>query len=113
MHCIGSAARGIFRDKRGNFHILGHWFKNSKGGHAFSRDGLHWTFAGDAYDGELEWDDGTHDSLGRRERPQVLVIKGEPAVLFTGVSIDRLGGMKHTFTLAQAIATETPAADLY
>lgn len=49
---------GIFRDKRGHFHILGHWFKNGKGGHAFSRDGLAWTFAGDAYDGELKWDDG-------------------------------------------------------
>ena len=50
---------GIFRDKRGHFHILGHWFQNGKGGHAYSKDGLHWTFAGDAYDGELEWDDGT------------------------------------------------------
>ena len=30
---------GIFRDKRGNFHVLGHWFHNGKGGHAFSREG--------------------------------------------------------------------------
>ena len=86
---------GIFRDKRGNFHVLGHWFHNGKGGHAFSRDGeappsvglmrksgasdaraashcgragLNWTFAGDAYDGELKWDDGTHDSLGEHDR---------------------------------------------
>ena len=65
------------------------------------------------YDGDLAWDDGTKDNIGRRERPQVLVIKGEPAVLFTGTSIDRLGGASHTFTLAQAIATETPAEDLY
>ena len=56
---------------------------------------------------------GTKDQLGRRERPQVLVIKGEPAVLFTGASMDRLGGMSHTFTLAQAIATETAATELY
>jgi hypothetical protein len=49
---------GIFRDKRGHFHILGHWFKNGKGGHAFSRDGIDWTFAGDAFDGVLTWDDG-------------------------------------------------------
>jgi hypothetical protein len=139
---------GIFRDKRGHFHILGHWFKNGKGGHAFSRNGIDWTFAGDAYDGDLKWDDGmfssqpfryrhcvahryfglhnedvelqciccvtgTHDNLGRRERPQVLVIKGEPAVLFTGASMDRLGGMSHTFTLAQAIATDTPPVNLY
>ena len=39
---------------------------------------------------------GTKDQLGRRERPQGLVIKGEPAVLFTGASMDRLGGMSHT-----------------
>ena len=62
---------------------------------------MDWTFAGDAYDGGLEWDDGTKDTINRRERPQVLVIKGEPAVLFTGTEINRLGGAKHTFTLAQ------------
>ena len=66
-------------------------------------NGLDWTFAGDAYDGTLSWDDGSRDSLGRRERPQVLVIDGVPSVLFTGASIDKLGGMAHTFTLAQAI----------
>jgi hypothetical protein len=33
----------------------------------------------------------------------VLVIDGVPSVLFTGASIDKLGGMAHTFTLAQAI----------
>ena len=43
---------------------------------------------------------------GRRERPQVLMVDGQPAVLFTGASMDRLGGMAHTFTLAQAIATD-------
>lgn len=61
----------------------------------------------------LRFGTGTSDNLGRRERPQVLVIKGEPAVLFTGASMDRLGGMSHTFTLAQAIATVTPAVELY
>ena len=44
--------------------------------------------------------------VGRRERPQVLMVDGQPAVLFTGASMDRLGGMAHTFTLAQAIATD-------
>ena len=60
---VFATCSGIFRDKRGHFHILGHWFKNGKGGHAYSKDGLHWTFAGDAYDGELEWDDGTFRSI--------------------------------------------------
>ena len=36
----------------------------------------------------------------------MLMVDGQPAVLFTGASMDRLGGMAHTFTLAQAIATD-------
>jgi hypothetical protein len=46
---------GLFRDARGNFHMLGHWFHNGMGGHAFSKDGLEWTFAGAAYGSELKW----------------------------------------------------------
>lgn len=41
---------GLFVDTRGNFHILTHNFASSgPGGHAFSKDGLSWTFAGGAY----------------------------------------------------------------
>ena len=36
------------------------------------------------YDGDLQWDDGTKDNVGRRERPQVLVLGGKPVLLFTG-----------------------------
>ena len=43
------------------------------------------------------------DIRGRRERSQALVIDGVPSVLFNGASMPRLGGMGHTFTLAQAI----------
>ena len=45
---------GIFQDHRGSFHMLTHMFSNSShspgfGGHAFSANGLDWTFAGQAY----------------------------------------------------------------
>ena len=76
---------GIFRDARGNFHILTHDFGQPTGGHAFSKDGLSWTFAGNAYGNGMEYEDGSVVSFSRRERPQVLSLGGEPAFLFTGV----------------------------
>ena len=37
---------GIFRDERGNFHILSHLFAGGPGGHSYSADGVTWHFAG-------------------------------------------------------------------
>jgi hypothetical protein len=71
------------------------------GGHAFSPDGIEWHFAGQAYDFEVTWVDGSREILARRERPQVLLVEGEPAVLFTGVQPKE--GL--SYTLAQRIAT--------
>jgi sucrose-6-phosphate hydrolase SacC (GH32 family) len=103
---------GLFRDARGNYHILSHaaWGTPGPGGHSFSADGRNWSFAGQAYDFHLQYSDGTSQKLGRRERPQVLIIDGQPAVLYTGV-VD--GGawaahdVSHSYTLAQRIATTT------
>jgi len=100
---------GIFRDARGHFHILGHYFGKDghgagPGGHAFSEDGITWHFAGQAYDFDIVYTDGSQESFSRRERPQVLMIDGEPAVLFSGVEGKELFG-KHSWTLAQRIAT--------
>ena len=75
---------GIFRDERGNFHMLTHDFAQPTGGHAFSTDGLNWTFAGNAYGMNMALDDGSSVNFQRRERPQVLVLDGKPAFLFTG-----------------------------
>ena len=75
---------GIFRDARGNFHILTHDFADPTGGHAFSADGLNWTFAGQAYGRTMQLANGSSVSFSRRERPQVLVLDGKPAFLFTG-----------------------------
>ena len=86
---------GLFVDQRNNFHMLTHYFgRDGPGGHAFSEDGLHWTFAGQAYDLMLRYDDGTSTRVARRERPQVLSLGGKPALLFSGV--DPHGGMSWT-----------------
>ena len=85
---------GIFRDRNGNFHILTHDFGQPTGGHAFSKDGLSWTFAGNAYGTKMEYDDGTSISFSRRERPQVLSLDGHPSYLFTGVQPQT--GLSHT-----------------
>ena len=94
---------GLFVDQRGNFHMLTHYFgPRGPGGHAFSRDGLSWTFAGQAYDLWLHYDDGKSTRVARRERPQVLSLGGKPSLLFSGV--DPHSGM--SWTQVQRIQTE-------
>jgi len=92
---------GLFRDARGNFHMLTHYFTTT-GGHAFSRDGLSWTFAGSAYGHEVALSNGTQLYVSRRERPQVLMLDGEPAFLYTGVLLG-----DHSFTMVQAFNRQT------
>ena len=76
---------GIFRDERGNFHIVSHYWKNGPGGHGVSKDGLSWTFVGQAYGYDIAWANGSTSTLAGRERPQVVSLGGKPALLFTGV----------------------------
>jgi len=76
----------IWRDTRGNFHMLTHHFHPQGGFHAFSRDGLDWTYGGLAYNVTVEWDDGTKMDMKRRERPELVFdSKGVPLLLFNGV----------------------------
>jgi hypothetical protein len=77
---------GLFVDARGNFHIVSHYWEDGPGGHAFSADGLSWTFAGQAYGFGINYTDGSTAVNKRRERPQVVSIGGKPALLFTGVT---------------------------
>jgi hypothetical protein len=58
------------------------------------QDGRTWKFAGVAYDLWLHYSDGKSTRVARRERPQVLVVNGKPAFLFTGV--DPHSGMSWT-----------------
>jgi len=76
----------IWRDKRSNFHMLLHHFHPQGGWHAFSRDGVTWTYGGLAYDMNVLWDDGTTMSMKRRERPELIFnADGVPSILFTAV----------------------------
>ena len=55
------------------------------GGHAFSTDGLSWTYAPQpCYTTRVRWTNGSSTSLYRRERPQPLIIDGQLAGLFNG-----------------------------
>jgi hypothetical protein len=108
---------GIFRDKRGNFHMITHYFAKEKtcgeghtcqgpGGHAFSANGLDWEFAGQAYDSTQDYEDGSKEQFSRRERPQVLMVDGEPAFLFNGVLPQN---SQLPFTLVTPICTGKPS----
>jgi len=75
----------IWRDTRGNFHMLTHHFHPQGGVHAFSSDGLNWTYGGMAFGSEVKWDDGTTMSMTRRERPELVFDdSGKPILLFNG-----------------------------
>lgn len=58
------------------------------GCHAFSRDGVAWTLSPTpAYSLDVKFDDGSHITFARRERPQLLFdpVTGEPTHLVNGV----------------------------
>jgi hypothetical protein len=93
---------GIFQDGRGNFHMLTHDFERPTGGHAFSPDGLSWTYAGNAYGSSIAYDDGSSETISRRERPQVLMLDGLPALLFTGVQPTE--GLPFTFVQSISVS---------
>ena len=99
----------IWQDRRGNYHMLAHFFGRedddagqNPGGHAFSSDLRNWTFAGQAYNMSVLFEDGVRETMKRRERPFVLLVEGVPAFLFTAVSPAK--GLSRT--LAQGIATK-------
>ena len=55
------------------------------GGHAFSTDGLSWTYAlQPCYTTRVRWANGSSTSLYRRERPKPLLMGGRIAGLFNG-----------------------------
>ena len=57
------------------------------GSHAFSADGLAWTFSTTvAYNTTVTYTDGTAATLARRERPQIVFEGGEPAYLTNGAT---------------------------
>ena len=103
----------VWIDRRGHYHALFHhcfWPKipGAAGGHAFSADGVGWEYSTTAaYTGAIEQVDGTRVGANR-ERPHLLLDKGEPAYLYTAVIVangtNSAGGSRdHSYTHVQPI----------
>jgi len=97
----------IYRNNAGHFHALFHGMeegytdqKSYAGRHAFSRDGLRWTFSDiPAYNSSVLMENGSITTFKRRERPQVTFEKGIPKYLWSGI---KLHGV-HSWTFVQEI----------
>lgn len=75
--CFGTA---LWFDKRGNWHVIFHVYAleafktgiEKYSGHAYSRNGLDWTFSDvEPFGGTVQYTDGTNQSFATRERPQL------------------------------------------
>ena len=115
---IGLEDTFMWQDPRGHYHALFHSFiLGAVGGHAFSKDGLDWTFGSKA-NGFLQ--DGAYGlnvtlqnqsvvRLERRERPHLLLdMAGNPLVLTNGVQsagFSSQPGYDFTYTAAFPIRT--------
>jgi len=75
LHSRGTEDPGIYVDKRGIFHSLFHnmqpngWDPKNVLGHAYSKNGLNWTYTGIAGNSSGKYTDGSEFFLTRRERP--------------------------------------------
>ena len=85
----------VFIDHRGNFHMLFNALpykcvpKFQQGGHAWSKDGIHWSTSPrvGAFDTTIQFTDGTSIKCERRERPQMIVgVDSKPVALITGLT---------------------------
>ena len=89
----------LWQDERGHWHLLMHamgW--SSVGRHAFSRDAITWEISEVApYSADVTFEDGTVQTMLRRERPQlVLDVAGTAPLYFTSGVEDY---SDHTYTL--------------
>jgi hypothetical protein len=87
----------LFIDARGNFHLLSHTYSmlpypsNSISGHAYSRNGLDWTFSPhEPYSNVVRRADGSVQHFATMERPKLLFMDPArpfaPTHLINGVS---------------------------
>lgn len=95
----------LWFDRRGHWHILFHVYalepfhahEERYGGHAFSRDGMRWTFSKvEPFNGTVHFTDGTIKRFSTRERPQLVFSRGDfnrttPRGLITAVSPQPIG----------------------
>ena len=100
----------LWRDTKGFYHVIFHKFTDEHpncGGHAFSRDGFHWTLSNSvALTTTVTTADGAEHAFQRRERPHLLFDDdGRPAYLYTSLTNWTVGalGTDKAFTFAQRI----------
>eukprot|EP01084_Bolivina_argentea_P227851 384905_1 len=83
----------VYVDCNGGYHALFHNMSPNNinisyysGGHAYSLDGMNWTYSGLAYTSYVEFEDGTNFIFSRRERPHLIFDndKCTPIALTTG-----------------------------
>jgi len=106
----------LYLDDEGNFHAIFHhmygsatensWWLDPTGGHAFSRNGLDWTYTGVCYGdalarydteegqgAEVEFDDGSTFAFTRLERPHLLFegrdLRGDPTHIINSAQYGR------------------------
>ena len=101
----------IYVDSRGNYHALFHMLypshPYSNGGHAYSQNGLNWTWTGQAYDGNVTYTDGSR-IVANGDRPHLLFDESGkiPVALTTSASTGwGAPGMEidQTFTLLRPL----------
>lgn len=99
-------------DVRGNYHAIFHMLypkhPYSLGGHAFSKDGMNWTWTGQAFDGNVTYTDGTHEEYDNGDRPHLLFDRdGRTPIALTTAAGTQWGapGMDtdQTFTLLRPL----------
>ena len=99
----------LYRDQNGYFHAIFHNMypgdiQESCGGHAYSVDGIHWTFGGRSFGNRVEFTDGSSFTFTRRERPHFVFADDgvTPIALTNGAQYGGKYG-DATYTLLQPI----------
>eukprot|EP01046_Picozoa_sp_COSAG06_P038807 COSAG06_NODE_4515_length_4189_cov_12.834230_1_plen_70_part_00 len=59
----------------------------------------------------VSWDDGTTETMLRRERPFVVVVNGSASFLFNAVSPAKGTKPPYSYTMVQPIATRSSRSD--
>lgn len=114
----------VYVDRAGIFHAVFHNQEEDDdeklcGGHAYSQDGLQWTFTGAAWGNTVEFGDGTSYSFSRRERPHLVFDASATIVgLTTGVQFGKtspvsIDGEDSCYTLYQPVKFDGGSATFY
>ena len=94
-------------DGRGHYHCVYHQMYSCETctAHAFSEDGIEWTYTGTAAVALTEYTDGTKEDYGHSERPHVLFDEtGTKLIALTnGVKIQGLSNDDQSFTLLRPL----------